>query len=124
MGGIYKSTSHIYFYFMIKKRVKKHHLTYTEENHLLGTPYFNLTEGATIDYAIAQDHTIVLPLSIEVNVVNNWRVNLGGEERLHLDSNGDMRITGVMKALGSVRWNQEFQILQFWDGNSWVDLAT
>jgi hypothetical protein len=117
MGSIYKITSHFYFYLVIKKKIKKHHLTYTEESHLLDIPHFDLTEGATIGYTIAQNLTIE-------NVVNNWRVNLGGEERLHLDSNGDMRITGVMKALGSVRWNQEFQILQFWDGNSWVNLVS
>ena len=113
MGGIYKSTSHIYFYFMIKKRIKKHHLIYLEETHL----DLNLTQGVTINYVINQDvYPNVYP--------NHWQLNLGGEERLHLDSNGDMRITGVMKALGSVRWNQESQILQFWDGNFWVDLDT
>ena len=31
MGGIYKSTSHLYFCFVIKKRIKKHHFTYSEE---------------------------------------------------------------------------------------------
>lgn len=53
---------------------------------------------------------------------NYWQVNLGGQERLVLDGDGDMRITGRMHALGSVMWNQETGTLQFWDGNIWQNI--
>ena len=53
---------------------------------------------------------------------NNWQVNFGGQPRLVLDAEGDMRLTGRIHALGSVIWNQETQQLQFWDGDQWVPI--
>lgn len=52
-------------------------------------------------------------------------INLPGEqERLVLDADGDMRITGRLYAIGNVIWNQELHRLEFWDGNMWQHLIT
>lgn len=97
MGGIYKSTSHFYFYSMIKKRIKKHHLTQSEEL------YYDIDLGETFTYTPG---TILTTGSIEF-----W---------------GDVRILngGRVHAIGTVIWNQELHRLEFWDGNVWQHLIT
>ena len=74
-------------------------------------------------YIIETDITIQhQPQALLDQFPNTWQVNLGGQERLILDGDGDMRITGRMHALGSVMWNQETGTLQFWDGNIWQNI--
>lgn len=95
---------------MIKKRIKKHHLTHSEEL------YYDIDLGDVI--------TVGGVLINENRFPNHWQVNLGGQERLVLDADGDMRITGRLHAIGTVIWNQELHRLEFWDGNTWQHLVT
>jgi len=111
MGSIYKSTSHFYFCIVIKKKLKKHHLTQSEEL------YYDIDLGDVI--------TVGGVLTANQNQYPNmWQVNLAGQERLVLDADGDMRITGRLHAIGTVIWNQELRRLEFWDGNVWQHLIT
>jgi len=110
MGSIYKSTSHFYFCLVIKKRIKKHHLILNSEEL-----HYDIDLGDVI--------TIGGPIGNDV-YPNVWQVNLAGQERLVLDADGDMRITGRLHAIGTVTWNQELQRLEFWDGNMWQHITT
>lgn len=102
---------------MIKKRIKKHHLTHSEEL------YYDIDLGDVI--------TVGGPLTINEDRYPMYQfedieyVNLiGHQERIVLDADGDMRITGRLHAIGTVIWNQELDRLEFWDGNMWQHLVT
>ena len=117
MGSIYKSTSHFYFYHVIKKRIKKHHLTHSEEL------YYDIDLGDVI--------TVGGPLTINEDRYPMYQFEdieyanlIGRQERIVLDADGDMRITGRLHAIGTVIWNQELHRLEFWDGNIWQHLIT
>ena len=107
---------------MIKKKIKKHYLVYDlvkkwEDSGLLDgltglIPDTNIFPVGTVDGLLINQYP------------NNWQVNLAGQERLVLDADGDMRITGRLHAIGTVIWNQELHRLEFWDGNTWQHLVT
>ena len=111
MGSIYKSTSHFYFCFVIKKRIKKHRLILHSEELR-----YDIDLGGDVI-------TIGGPLTNDT-YPNMWQVNLGGQERLVLDADGDMWVTGRLHSIGTVIWNQELNRLEFWDGNVWQHLVT
>ena len=104
MGSIYKSTSHFYFCHVIKKRIKKHHLTHSEEL------YYDIDLGDVI--------TVGGPLTINEDRYPMYQFEdieyanlIGRQERIVLDA-------------GTVIWNQELHRLEFWDGNMWQHLIT
>lgn len=106
MGSIYKSTSHFYFYLVIKKRIKKHRLTHSEEL------YYDIDLGQVFVspgvYTIEHDITI-----LRTGDINAFEVT------------GDIRVNnGRLHAIGTVIWNQELHRLEFWDGNVWQHLIT
>lgn len=91
---------------MVKKVLKPH--KFIETNFRFAEPDV---------YTLESDITV-----FQQQYPNEWGVNLNGEQRLVLDGQGDMRITGRIHALGSVIWNQESQRLEFWDGTMWQHL--
>lgn len=101
---------------MIKKEIKKHNF-----NDDLVTTSLNILGTMVGDYSIAIGAGNYINTGIQ-QYPNTWQVNLGGEERLVLDADGDMRLSGQLRALGSVSWNQETRQLQFWDGTQWVPI--
>lgn len=112
MGSVYKSTSHFYFCVVIKKKIKKHYLVYDT--------FAKKWENS----GLLDDLTGLIPDAISPQYPNNWQVNLAGQERLVLEADGDMRITGRLHAIGNVIWNQGLQRLEFWDGTMWQHLVT
>jgi len=110
---------------MIKKEIKKHNFNddlVTTSLNILGTMAgdYSIAIGAG-NYAIG-NATIIGVGNTAIQYPNTWQVNLGGQERLVLDADGDMRLSGQIRALGAVSWNQETQQLQFWDGTQWIPI--
>lgn len=135
-------SSLFYYYFMIKNRIKRYNFStnsvsnfYTdsllerlgairvENNFSIFTRLNNIINPNTVVDAFTVDTTAdtnTLAVNLEQQYPTTWQVNLGGNERLVLDNNGDMRITGRIHALGSVIYNQETNQLNFWNGTEWL----
>lgn len=99
---------------MIKKEIKPFDFLVKEYRTFTGfvSPGVHTLELDTNNNQFVYIDTTLYP--------NTWQVNLGGNERLVLDADGDMRITGRIHALGSVIYNQETNRLNFWNGTEWL----
>lgn len=107
---------------MIKKKIKKHYLVYNLERKWEDSGLLDGLTGLILDTNIFPVGTVD---SLLINQYpNNWQVTLAGQERLVLDADGDMRITGRLHSIGTVIWNQELNRLEFWDGNQWTPINT
>lgn len=118
MGGIYKSTSHLYFYYVIKKKLKKHYLTQSKEL------YYDVDLGdvITVGGSLTMNEDLYPTHQFEDIEYANL---IGRQERIALDAAD--RITNRMHqrcVIGTVIWNQELHRLEFWDGYVWQHLVT
>jgi len=116
MGSIYKSTSHFYFCLVIKKKLKKHHLTQSEELYY----DIDLSDIITVGGPLTMSNRYPTHQFEDIEYTNL----IGRQERIVLNADGDMRITGRLHAIGTVIWNQDLHRLEFWDGNVWQHLVT
>lgn len=105
MGGIYKSTPHLYFYYVIKKKLKKHYLVYDLVKKWEDSGLLDDITGLIPDTNIFPVGSG--PLTMDEDQYPNL---IGRQERL-LD-------------VGTVIWDQGLHRLKFWDGYMWQHLVT